>query len=171
LRRKHYHKTRHRDGVRFRVGIENRQQPGTTRAELEHWEGDTILGKGHQGSVLTLVERKSRYLHLGLLADRKARTVARLMRHRLHQISARVQSITLDNGREFAHDPRMARSLSADIYFAEPHKPWQRGTNENTNGLIHQYLPKPATSTRSHVKRRITSNGASTIARENAWAT
>lgn len=64
------------------------------------------------------------------------------MRYRLHQISARVHSITLDNGKEFACHPRMSRSLSTDIYFAEPYKPWQRGSNENTNGLIRQYLPK-----------------------------
>jgi len=62
--------------------------------------------------------------------------------NRLHQLSARVQSITLDNGSEFSYHPRIARALSTDIYFAEPYKPWQRGSNENTNGLIRQYLPK-----------------------------
>jgi IS30 family transposase len=64
------------------------------------------------------------------------------MRYRLHQLSARVASITLDNGLEFARHPRMARSLSTAIYFADPYKPWQRGSSENTNGLIRQYLPK-----------------------------
>lgn len=143
LRRRQYHRSRsHRAPIRFRVGIEHRPSEVETRTQLGHWEGDTILGGGGQGSVLTLVERKSRYLRMGVLPDRKARTVSRITRYRLHQISARVHSITLDNGSEFACHPRMARSLSTDIYFAEPYKPWQRGSNENTNGLIRQYLPK-----------------------------
>jgi IS30 family transposase len=143
LRRKYYHKKgKRRGGLRFRVGIEHRPRSVDTRDQLGHWEGDTIIGCGRQGSVLTLVERKSRFLRMGVLANRQARTVARVMRYRLHQISARVLSITLDNGLEFACHPRMARSLSTDIYFAEPYKPWQRGSNENTNGLIRQYLPK-----------------------------
>ena len=143
MRRKHYHNRRKRKPhLRFRVGIEHRPKAVDSRTELGHWEGDTILGKGRQGSLLTVVERTSRYLRIGVLENRQARTVARVMRHRLHQISARVKSITLDNGTEFACHPRMARSLSTDIYFAEPYKPWQRGSNENTNGLIRQYLPK-----------------------------
>lgn len=143
LRRRRYHKGyKRRRPLRFRVGIECRPQAVETRAELGHWEGDTILGHARQGSVLTVVERKSRYLRMGVLPDRNSRTVARVMRYRLHQISARVDSITLDNGLEFARHPRMKRSLSTDIYFAEPYKPWQRGSNENTNGLIRQYLPK-----------------------------
>lgn len=143
LRRRRYHRSRPRGaGIRFRVGIEHRPDAVEARQQLGHWEGDTILGHAHQGSVLTLVERKSRYLRMGVLADRKARTVARVMRYRLHQLSARVHSITLDNGKEFACHPRMARFLSTDIYFADPYKPWQRGSNENTNGLIRQYLTK-----------------------------
>jgi IS30 family transposase len=143
LRRKHYHTKgkRHRS-IRFRVGIEHRPRSVESRVELGHWERDTIIGRGRRGSVLIVVERKSRYLRMGVLANNQARTVARTMRYRLHQISARVHSITLDNGKEFACHPRMSRSLSTDIYFAEPYKPWQRGSNENTNGLIRQYLPK-----------------------------
>jgi IS30 family transposase len=143
LPRRHYHKGgRKRANIRFRVGIEQRPAQVEGREELGHWEGDTIIGKGRQGAVLTVVERKSRYLRMGVLPDLKGRTVSRIMRYRLHQVSARVHSITFDNGHEFACHPRMARSLSTDIYFAEPYKPWQRGSNENTNGLIRQYLPK-----------------------------
>ena len=142
LRRRCYHRSHQRPGIRFPGGIEHRPPSVETRDQLGHWEGDTIVGHGLQGSVLTLVKRKSRYLRMGVLPDRKGRTVSRIMRYRLHQISAHALSITLDNGTEFARHPRMARPLSADIFFAEPYKSWQRGTNENTNGLIRQYLPK-----------------------------
>ena len=143
LRRRRYHKGRRkRDLIRFRVGIEHRPDHVDNRQELGHWEGDTIVGHGRQGSALTLVERTSRYLRIGRLSNRAARPTAEIMRNRLHQISARVHSITLDNGPEFALHQRVARALSADIYFADPYRPWQRGSNENTNGLIRQYLPK-----------------------------
>ena len=143
LRRRRYHKGRKRlENIRFRTSIEQRPEHVETRQELGHWEGDTIRGHRRQGAALTLVERCSRYVRIGRLPQSDARTTADVMRNRLHQISARVKSITLDNGSEFAYHPRVARALSTDIYFAEPYKPWQRGTNENTNGLIRQYLPK-----------------------------
>lgn len=143
LRRRRYHKGRkRRENIRFRTGIEQRPEHVETRQELGHWEGDTIRGYRRQGAALTLVERSSRYVRIGRLPKSDARTTADIMRNRLHQISARVKSITLDNGSEFAYHQRVARSLSTNIYFAEPYKPWQRGSNENTNGLIRQYLPK-----------------------------
>jgi IS30 family transposase len=143
LRRRHYHRGRKpRQHIRFRVGIEQRPAEVESRNELGHWEGDTILGKGRRGAVLTVVERKSRYLRMGVLPNLRAKTIVEIISNRLHQLSARVQSITLDNGVEFSYHPRIARALSTDIYFAEPYKPWQRGSNENTNGLIRQYLPK-----------------------------
>lgn len=143
LRRRRYHKGRKRKPViRFRVGIEQRPAAVESRDELGHWEGDTIVGNRRQGAALTLVERKSRYLRIGCLPKCDARATAQIMRNRLHQISARVKSITFDNGTEFAYHPRIARALSTDIYFADPYKPWQRGSNENANGLIRQYLPK-----------------------------
>jgi IS30 family transposase len=137
LRRRHYHRGRKpRQHIRFRVGIEQRPSEVESRNELGHWEGDTILGSGRRGAVLTVVERKSRYLRMGVLPNLRAKTIVEIISNRLHQLSARVQSITLDNGSEFSYHPRIARALSTDIYFAEPYKPWQRGSNENTNGLI-----------------------------------
>ena len=141
-RRRYHHKPARRGPIRFRVGIEQRPEHVNTREQLGHWEGDTIVGHGHHGAALTLVERTSRYLRIGRLPGQDARTTADVARNRLHQLSARVHTITFDNGSEFARHPRIARALSADIYFAEPYKPWQRGSNENTNGLIRQYLPK-----------------------------
>jgi IS30 family transposase len=143
LRRRRYRKGRkRREIIRFRVGIERRPAQVENRKELGHWEGDTIVGYRRQGAALTLVERTSRYVRIGRLPKSDARSTADMMRDRLHQLSARVKSITLDNGTEFAYHPRVARALSTDIYFADPYKPWQRGSNENTNGLIRQYLPK-----------------------------
>jgi len=143
LRRRHYHTARKRRSIiRFRVDIADRPEAVEDRRELGHWEGDTVLGKQRTGAVVTLVERTSRYLRIGVLPDLKARSVAQIAFNRLQRFSARVHTITLDNGVEFARHPRLARDLGAKIYFAQPYKPWQRGTNENTNGLVRQYLPK-----------------------------
>lgn len=143
LRRRHYHGGRRRRPVlRFRVGIDQRPAHVDSRQQLGHWEGDTIVGHRCQGAAVTLVERTSRYLRIGRLPRRDARTTADIIGNRLHQLSGRVHSITLDNGVEFAYHPRFARALSTEIFFADPYKPWQRGSNENTNGLIRQYLPK-----------------------------
>ena len=143
LRRRRYHQGRRkRHLIRFRVGIEHRPDHVDNRQELGHWEGDTIVGKGRKGALVTLVERTSRLTRLGRLARADARHTADTIGNRLHQISARVKSITFDNGPEFALHRRLERALSTRIFFAEPYKPWQRGSNENTNGLIRQYLPK-----------------------------
>lgn len=143
LRRRRYHNGGKRGSrIRFRVGIEQRPARVQNRDELGHWEGDTILGRRRRGAAVTMVERKSRYVRIGALPQLHARAVAKIIHNRLQRYSARVKTITLDNGTEFAMHARMARNLTADIYFAEPYKPWQRGTNENTNGLIRQYLPK-----------------------------
>ena len=143
LRRRHYHQGRRkRHLIRFRVGIEQRPVHIENRQELGHWEGDTIVGKGRRGALVTLVERTSRLTRLGRLTRADARSTSDTICNRLHQISARVKSITFDNGPEFALHRRLERALSTRIFFAEPHKPWQRDSNENTNGLIRQYLPK-----------------------------
>ena len=143
MRRRRYHQGRRkRHLIRFRVGIEHRPDHVDNRRELGHWEGDTIVGKGRKGALVTLVERTSRLTRLGHLAKADARNTSDTICNRLHQISARVKSITFDNGPEFALHRRLERALSTRVFFAEPYKPWQRGSNENTNGLIRQYLPK-----------------------------
>lgn len=131
-----------RTNIRARVGIECRPEHVENREELGHWEGDTIVGKHHRGAALTLVERTSRYLRIGYLPETSARTTAQIAFNRLQRFSRRVRSITLDNGCEFALHARIARSLNTRIYFADPYSPWQRGSSENTNGLVRQYLPK-----------------------------
>jgi IS30 family transposase len=141
-RRRYGSGAKRRTLIRHRVGIEQRPATVADRQELGHWEGDTIIGHRFQGAALTLVERTSRYLRIGRLPNLQAAHVTAAFRNRLHRLSGRVRTITLDNGTEFAGHAKVARALSANIYFADPYAPWQRGTNENTNGLIRQYLPK-----------------------------
>jgi len=113
------------------------------RRRYGDWEGDTIVGKGRRGGLLTLVERKSGYLRIGLADDLRATTATRVARRRMKDLPASLRrSLTLDNGKEFADHRRLARVLGLDVYFAEPHRPWQRGSNENANGLLRQYFPK-----------------------------
>lgn len=142
--------------IRQRVGIEHRPAAAEDRKQLGHWEADTIWGHTRKGAALTVVERTSRYVRIGRLVDQQARGLSDVFANRMHKLSGRVRTITLDNGTEFAFHARVARALSAEIYFADPYAPWQRGTNENTNGLIRQYLPKKRrldTLTESEVTR------------------
>ena len=106
------------------------------------WEGDTVSGKGHRGALVTLVERKSPYTVIGSLEHEKADAVRKTVTEALMPYKERVRTITYDNGREFADHQGMANDLEARIYFAHPYASWERGLNENTNGLIRQYFPK-----------------------------
>ena len=112
-----------------------------TRKRVGDWEGDTIVGKG-LARVVTLVDRKSGLLRMRLVPNGEADTVMRAIVHALHPLQARVHTLTWDNGSEFAEHALVDIALTARSYFAEPYSSWQRGTNENTNGLIRQYLPK-----------------------------
>ena len=110
------------------------------RKRIGDWEGDTVYGGVGKGLLVTLVDRKSRFLCAGLLAKRNAlltqNTVVKLL------CGLPVESISLDNGSEFSEFHTIERELNAPVYFAEPHKPWQRGTNENMNGILRFYFPK-----------------------------
>lgn len=111
------------------------------RSQVGHWEIDTVLGSG-KPCIVTLVERKTGYVMIGKLG---ARTVAELNRAAIHLITSAplpVYTITADNGTEFHGYKHIEAATSARFYFATPHHSWERGTNENTNGLIRQYLPK-----------------------------
>lgn len=128
--------------IPHRVGIEHRPAEVGERRHIGHWEGDTVL-KGHKESgLVTLVERRSGYLMAARLpritADGTARAMIRLLTPR----RGAVKTITLDNGSEFADHRKVAKALAADTYFCHPYCSCQRGTNENTNGLIRQYFPK-----------------------------
>ena len=100
----------------------------------------TIIGKGHHGAIVTLVDRKSRFLRMGLVKKRTKDSVKETMIRLLSGYP--VHTITCDNGKEFAGHEEVAEALNAAVYFAHPYASWERGTNENTNGLIRQYIPK-----------------------------
>lgn len=143
LRRKRYGSgTQRRGKIIDRVGIELRPAAVDERTEIGHWEADTIIGKGRRGACLTVVERVSRYTRLAKLNRRTARATACQLRNRLRPLIKAVRTITGDNGKEFGDHPRVSSGLECDFYFADPYCSWQRGTNENMNGLIRQYLPK-----------------------------
>jgi IS30 family transposase len=102
---------------------------------------DTIIGKGHQGAMVTLCERKSRLLLLRKVDHKSADLVAQAVIDLMSWVG-HIKTITADNGKEFSDHQRISQTLNVDFYFAHPYSSWERGTNENTNGLIRQYLPK-----------------------------
>ena len=113
------------------------------RVRLGDWEGDTVLGPAGTGGVVTLVDRKSRYTIITKIQSKDADHVHRRIKLRLKQLNEEQRrSITFDNGTEFARCHRLEKHLEMKLYFADPGCPYQRGTNENTNGLIRQFFPK-----------------------------
>ena len=139
-RRKRYGSYEKRGQIPNRVWIDYRPQAVEDRSRLGDWEADTIIGKGKQGAIVTLVDRKSRFLRMGLVARRTKEIVAEKIISLLDDLP--VHTITCDNGKEFTDHEIFAKALEAEVYFAHPYASWERGTNENTNGLIRQYIPK-----------------------------
>ncbi len=141
-RRKRYGKYDRRGKLPNRVSIEERPEVVEQRERLGDWEIDTLVGKGHQGALVSLVERKSRYTLLQPVTQRLANLVADATILLLHPFADLVHTITGDNGKEFSEHVRIAETLKTNFYFAHPYSAWERGTNENTNGLVRQYFPK-----------------------------
>lgn len=125
-----------------RVDIENRPEIVEKRERLGDWEADTIVGLGHQSSIVTLVDRTSRFTLILQLAKNGAEEVAKAIKNALKSLAMPVHTITFDNGKEFAKHLEIAQFLETKTFFAKPYRSWERGTNENTNGLIRQYFPK-----------------------------
>jgi IS30 family transposase len=112
------------------------------RRHIGHWEGDTVMGADQRHCVLTLVERVTGYLVIKKLSARNKNQAATALSQAIRQLKGRVKTITLDNGTEFHDYARVEQAHGVTFYFATPYHSWERGTNENTNGLIRQYLPK-----------------------------
>ena len=107
------------------------------------WEGDTVIGKQGTGAIVSHVERKSRYLITGKLLDKQAEPLATISIKLFKNIKASLRkTLTVDNGKEFAAFKTIEAKTKLTIYFADPYSSWQRGCNENTNGLLRQYFPK-----------------------------
>ena len=111
-----------------------------TRSKIGDWEGDTITGTIGSGLITTLVDRKSRYLLAGKVKSKHAAVQREMMEMLLKD--QKVESISLDNGVEFAEHETIEKSLQTKVYFADPHCPWQRGSNENINGLLRFFFPR-----------------------------
>ncbi len=139
-RRKRYGSYSRRGQIPNRVLIDQRPQVVAQKARLGDWEADTIIGLCHQQAIVSLVERKSKLTRLAKVARNTAESVANAMTTQLESLE--VKTITSDNGREFARHQQIGQSLKADFYFAHPYHSWERGLNENTNGLVRQYFPK-----------------------------
>ena len=120
--------------------IPQRSEEIRLRSRIGDWEGDTIYGGVGKGFLVSMVDRKTRYLRLRYISSRNADETAAAIIAMLDGLPLR--SISLDNGSEFANFHEIEEQLNTLVYFAEPHKPWQRGTNENTNDIVRFYFPK-----------------------------
>ena len=141
-RRKRYGKHDFRGRIPGRVDISERPEVVDARTRFGDWEGDTVIGKGHRGGLVTLAERKSRVLLAGKI-DRKTKTETAAVLCRITRgLEDILDTITYDNGREFADHALVSRANGSDAYFARPYHSWERGLNEHCNGLLRQYFPK-----------------------------
>ena len=141
-RRKRYGHYDRRGQIRERVSIDERPEVVEARSRIGDWEADTVIGKLGGAVLVTLVERRSRLSLIALAPNKTAEAVKAAILKVLQPLSAQVHTLTYDNGKEFAYHMEIAKVLKADGYFAHPYHSWERGLNENTNGLIRQYLSK-----------------------------
>jgi len=131
-----------RGQIKNRVSIDERPAIVDIKARVGDWEIDTVIGKGHQGVLVTLVERKTLFTLAAQVNSKHAEPVTKATINLLMPFHGRVHTITADNGKEFAWHSKIAEQLDAKVYFAHPYSSWERGLNENTNGLLRQYFPK-----------------------------
>ena len=142
-RRKRYASGNERRGqLKGRICIEQRPAVVASRTRIGDWEGDTVVGRGHTGVLVTLVERYSRYTLVRSLPNREAAPVSSAILEMLRPHKAQCLTLTFDNGKEFADHAFFGNCLEAQVFFAHPYHSWERGTNENTNGLLRQFFPK-----------------------------
>jgi IS30 family transposase len=128
--------------IKNRIGIEERPEIVEKKERFGDLEIDTIIGKNHKGAIVTINDRASGYLWMGKVERRTAKNVANVARGLLLADKEFIKTITADNGKEFANHEDIAKYLDLDFYFARPYHSWERGANENLNGLIRQYIPK-----------------------------
>lgn len=148
--RRHNRTYKHRTGstntrgmIKNRRDIDTRPACVANRKQVGHWEADTVVGKQTRGNVLvTLVERKSLFTLTAKAIDKTAESVSAVICKLLEPYSSCVKTITFDNGKEFAFHETIDQCIGCISYFAHPYHSWERGTNENTNGLLRQYFPK-----------------------------
>jgi IS30 family transposase len=141
-RRKRYGKKDWRGRIPNRVDIDQRPIAVAEKIRIGDFEGDLVSGARHQGFLVTLVDRVSKYTFIGHVVKKNAADVSAEIVRLLAPCKDRVKTITYDNGREFSLHEQVNERLTCQSYFAKPYHSWERGLNENTNGLIRQYFPK-----------------------------
>ena len=142
LRRKRYKAYDSRGRLANKRHISERPASVETRKEFGHWEIDTVMGRGSSDCIVTLVERKTGYVMIGELPDRTTDSLNTKTKMLIRRDRFKFKTITADNGTEFNQYDKIEMGTGVKFYFANPYHSWERGTNENTNGLIRQYLPK-----------------------------
>jgi len=141
-RRKRYGGRERRGTIPNQVSIDLRPGIVAERGRFGDWEGDLVIGAGQKQALVTLNERTSRYSLIAHVPFKTAQAVSEAMISLLTPFAACVHTLTTDNGKEFAQHERIAEKLNADFFFAHPYASWERGANENMNGLIRQFFPK-----------------------------
>lgn len=141
-RRKRYGAYDSRGRLASKRLIPERPEEVETRRQLGHWEIDTVMGTGSRDCIVTLVERKTGLVLIGKLRDRITESVNRRIMRLISRHEGPFSTITADNGTEFHDYNRVEERTGVTFYFATPHHSWERGSNENANGLIRQYLPR-----------------------------
>jgi len=140
--RKRYGIKQSRGRIKGRISIDLRPAIVDAKSRIGDWEIDTITGKNSKGYLVTAVERKSKLTLVKRVADKQSDEMAKAVISLLRPYKEKVLTITADNGKEFTRHKKMSKSLKTDFYFAHPFHSWERGLNENTNGLLRQYFPK-----------------------------
>ena len=128
--------------IHDQVSIDDRPAVVAEKTRIGDWEADTIVGAGQSGCLLVAVERVSQYVIIVKCEDRSAKAISDAFNKHVVLRRPLIHTITVDNGREFAYHKNWGKRLDADVYFAHPYSPWERGMSEHINGLIRQYLPK-----------------------------
>ncbi|RPH97396.1 MAG: IS30 family transposase [Lysobacterales bacterium] len=155
MRRSRHHTQKTADHGRIKDTISIRQRPAEAedRAVPGHWEGDLLIGSNNS-QIATLVERHSRYVMLARVKSKDTETVINALIQQTHQLPRELyKSLTWDRGKEMANHRRFSLDTDIQVYFCDPKSPWQRGSNENTNGLLRQYFPKGVDLSSIHQNR------------------
>jgi transposase, IS30 family len=140
--RKRYGKKDWRGRIPGRIDIESRPAVIEEKTRIGDWEADLVSGSHHQGFLVTMVERASKFTLIGHVSRKTSEAVTAEITRLMYDVKDLVHTITYDNGREFSGHQEINQALGCESYFAKPYHSWERGLNENTNGLIRQYFPK-----------------------------
>ena len=146
-----------RGHIKNRVGIEERPAIVDKKERVGDWEIDLVIEKGHRGALVTIVEHMTSFTVSKRINNKSAKIATAATIALLSPLKEAVHTITVDNGKEFAYHEQVAKAFDAKVYFADPYSSWQRGLNENTNGLLRQYWPK------STDFRKVSANEVSSI--------